>query len=1137
MWMPKSKLFYLLFGATLSGLASHFVLAVPGVDEMRRGFLTPPEEAKPRVWWHWMNGNVSEQGITLDLEWMHRIGIGGAQSFDAAFETPQVVDSRLVFMTPPWREAFFSAAAAADRLGLELAIAGSPGWSESGGPWVTAGDGMKKLVWAETRVNGGSRVSGILMQPPSTVGPFQDVPVDWRFNSYAGRRPSEAVPQFYKDIAILAYRLPDEEQSMAELHPLVTTSAGPMDADILWDGDYTRAVTLPVAPSGQAAWIQVDLGRPRHIYSMSLGLQDFFNGNGFAPHYIGATLEASIDGAEFRPVADAYDTADQTPQGIAPIQETITFEPVLARYYRLVLQAPPAMQMPPALATYFAAVPKEHKVTEFVLHTSPRVNHFEQKAAYFLDSGLSEHATPHVMKNSAIRLDQIVDLTSRLQSNGELDWSPPDGRWAVLRVGYSLLGVTNHPASPEGTGLEVDKLSRNAVKTHMDSYLSRYESILGHRLMGKHGLRAMVNDSYEAGAQNWTDNLPLEFARRRGYDLHRWLPALTGRIVDSAEATDHFLWDFRRTLAELLTENHYGQISASLHARGMIHYGESHELCRAFIGDGMDVKRDDDIPMGAMWVPGFFITQEQGDADLRESASVAHFYGQNRAAAESMTALGIAGVAYSFAPESLKPTADRELADGINLLVIHTSAHQPVVNGSPGVTLGPFGQWFTRNETWAEQATPWVTYLARSSYLLQQGHFVADIAYYYGQDSNITALYAHHLAPVPEGYAFDFASAHALTLLSVRNGDMVTQGGMRYRVLALAPRARSMSLDVLRTIEHLVRTGATVVGEKPHESPSLADNAAEFRVLADAVWGTVPLREHQYGMGRVYSGVSLAEALASINLEPDFKYIKPADGDATVWFVHRRLVDGDLYFVNNREDRTVQIEARFRVAGRAPEIWHADTGVIEPASYRQTGEITAVPLELASHDALFVVFRRLAQGRQRTIPQPVRQTVFNVPGPWEVHFQRERGAPERATFTELKPWDRSSDPGIRYFSGTASYETVVNVPASWIMRGARLELDLGAVKELAEVMVGGHSAGIAWKQPYSVDVTDLLKVGKNSLEIRVTNLWPNRLIGDKQPGDTMQVTRTTFNPYGADSQLFSSGLLGPVTIRRVMSQK
>jgi len=677
--------------------------------------------------------------------------------------------------------------------------------------------------------------------------------------------------------------------------------------------------------------------------------------------------------------------------------------------------------------------------------------------------------------------------------------------------------------------LEVDKLSRAAVKSDMDVYLSRLKSILGTKLFGQHGLHALVNDSYEVGVQNWTDNLPAEFASRRGYDMRLWLPALTGRILGSAEVTDQFLWDFRRTLGELITENHFDQISASLHARGLIHYGESHELGRAFIGDGMDAKRSDDVPMGAMWVGTIPKPQEQYDADLRESASVAHIYGQNVVAAESMSVLGIPGAAFAYAPENLKPTVDREMADGVNRFVVHDSVQQPLVNKGPGVTLGPFGQWFTRNETWAEEAGPWVAYLTRSSYLLQQGRFVADVIYFYGQDSNITALYAKHLPPVPDGYAFDFASADALAQLSVRDGMLVTASGMNYHILALDPRAKVMSLDVLIQIARLVTAGATVVGDKPQATPSLADSATTFQTLAEALWGPDPsIGEHRYGQGRVLSGKSLTDAVTALGLEPDFSYSKP-ETDTTVWFVHRRLRGGDVYFVNNRIDRAERIEARFRINGKAPELWHAETGQVEPASYRIEGDRTVVPLSLEPNDAVFVVFRKHIQQRQRELAAPDRRSLAVVTGPWLVRFQPGRGAPDHAIFDELTSWAANADPGIRYFSGTASYETNMIAPASWFVKGHRLEIDLGVVKNLAEVILNGRSTGVLWKAPFHVDITHLLRPGPNRLVIRATNLWPNRLIGDKQP-NAMAVAFTTYNPYAADSPLLDSGLLGPVSI-------
>jgi hypothetical protein len=1088
-------------------------------DRLRAGFDHPPEEARPRVWWHWMNGNVTQDGIRRDLQWMNRIGVGGAQAFDAALLTPALVEQRLIYMTPDWQQAFRYTAALADRLGLELSIASSPGWSESGGPWVKPDQGMKKLVWSETRIRGGVNFRGKLPDPPHVVGPFQGLPVNWS-NPALGGAPATPVPPLYRDVAVIAYRLPRNDVTPEELHPTVTSSAGAIDSSLLWDGDLIRAVSLPMGDSNKPAWILLDYGSPVTFQSMSFALQDRAALDALVDHSVViAELQCSADGVEYRSVARAYDTTDA--------QQTISFEATKARYFRLVLPAPVSPTLPPMLAALLGTPPTVHRIAEFVLHTVPRTDHFEEKAAFFVNRGIDEVSSSPIDARDLIHRQDVQDLTARLKEDGSIEWTPPAGQWALLRVGYSLIGTTNHPAAKEGTGLEVDKLDRATVKSYMDEYLGTYESFLGPELMGKHGLNAMVNDSWEAGAQNWTEHLPAEFVRRRGYDLRLWLPALTGRIIDSAESTDKFLWDFRRTLGELLTENHYGQIADSLRARGMIHYGESHESGREFIGDGMDVKRDDDIPMSAMWTDGF-MRQAKFDADIRESASVAHIYGQKLVAAESMTTLGLPGEAFAYAPERLKPTADRELLDGLNRFVIHTSVHQPLANQAPGMTLGPFGQWFTRNETWANQAAPWVEYLARSSFLLQQGHPVIDVAYYYGQDSNITALYAEHLPSVPAGYEFDFVNAHALTRLSSQAGFLTTQSGMQYRVLALDPRARVMSLDVLKEIARLVSAGATAVGDKPLSTPSLADNPLEFAELATALWGTGVPGEHRYGEGRVISGGSVEGALASLKVTPDFSYAKSV-ADTSIAFIHRHLPDAEIYFVVNRQDRPESVDAQFRVSGRTPQLWHADTGRVEQTSYRMTDERTVISLHLDPHEAVFVVFEQPTHERNFQGASPQYRPLAAVQGPWRVQFEPGRGAPASQTLTVLRSWSLAALSGVRYFSGTAVYETSIRARKDWLAGDGHVLLDLGIVKNLAEVSVNGRSAGILWKAPFKVDITSLLQPGTNRLSVRITNLWVNRLIGDKQPGAT-PVASTTFNPYSADSPLLDSGLLGPVTI-------
>jgi hypothetical protein len=520
------------------------------------------------------------------------------------------------------------------------------------------------------------------------------------------------------------------------------------------------------------------------------------------------------------------------------------------------------------------------------------------------------------------------------------------------------------------------------------------------------------------------------------------------------------------------------------------------------------------------------------DADIRESASVAHIYGQNLVAAESMTA---SSGAWAWSPATLKPTADKEMAMGLNRFVIHTSVHQPLLDRKPGFSLGPFGQWFTRNETWAEQAQPWISYLARSCYLLQQGHFAADVAYFYGEDSNLTAVYRDHFPDVPSSYNFDYVNADALIhRFSVSGGKLTTPSGMTYRLLALDPRSKQMSLPVLRKIRDLVEAGAVVAGPKPETTPSLSDDEAEFHALADKLWesGTGVTST---GKGKVFGSQKPEDVLQVLEVAPDFEYTKSSP-DSSVLFVHRQLSDGDLYFVDNRNDRSESFDATFRVTGREAELWHADTGTIEPVSYHTTISRTTVPLQLEPWGTVFVVFRKTAKTSSRSLPKQSESTLATVDGSWEVAFQPDRGAPPKITLDKLASWHESSDEGVKYFSGTATYTKTVHAAADWFKPHAHLWIDLGGVKNLAEVSVSGKPLGIVWKTPYRVDATAALKPGDNAIEIKVTNAWTNRIIGDRQPNVTKTYTFTSPKFYKADSPLLPSGLLGPVQIVRVEEQ-
>ncbi len=1123
--MLETLVFLLCWGVSLP--------AQGPADPLKEGFQNPPASARPRVWWHWMNGNIAKEGIRLDLEWMHRIGLGGFQNFDAALATPQVVDKRLAYMTPEWKDAFKYAITLGDRLGMEEAIAASPGWSETGGPWVPPSQGMKKYVWSETFVEGGKPFKGVLAKPPSNTGAFQNIGVQDMIPSPDG---AKAAPRFYGDAAVVAYRRAASDVPMGSLHPKLTASGGAPDAPMLTDGDLQKTTKLPIPKAGENAWIQFEFAEPRTMRAVTI-VTKHLDEITTAISGIGnpeMSLEASDDGQSSRLVA-------KLPEGGAP-QHTVSFSPAEAKFFRVVFQRKPAPPVPSwlsgldvsALGIKLGPPPADYEIAELVLHPGARVNRFEEKAAFTPVPDLYRFATPAVPAADAVSKSDVIDLTSKLRADGTLDWTPPPGNWVVLRFGYSLLGITNHPATAEATGLEVDKLNGGFVKKYMDAYLDSYKDTVGAEYMGKRGIRYVVTDSWEAGAQNWTDDMLAQFKKRRGYDPLPWMPVLAGQVVASAEASDRFLWDFRKTIGDLISDEHYGQVQASLKERGIGHYGESHEGGRAFNADGMEVKKLNDVPMSAMWTQAPGVNKEQYgyNADDRESASVAHIYGQNLAAAESLTA---AAAPWAWSPSTLKPTADQEMLNGINRFVIHESAHQPLVDKAPGLTLGPFGQWFNRNETWAEQAGVWIDYLSRSSYLLQQGRFAADVLYFYGEDSNLTAIFGDKSPDVPAGYGFDYINADALIHeLSVAGGRIRTKSGMEYRLLTLDPYSKHMSLPVLRAIHKMVELGATVAGQKPVDTPSLADDASEFAKLNDELFGD-GTGVHVVGKGKVFAGSNAEAVLKALSVDPDFDHTKPMN-DTRILFVHRKLAGGDIYFLDNRNNRDETVDASFRVTGKAPELWYAESGESEPVSYKIADGRTTVPLHLEPWGTVFVVFRKPTRETSLTLPKVVETRLATVDESWSLSFQTGRGAPAAIQIDKLTSWSDSPEKGVKYFSGTGTYTKTIQAPAKWFKPGAKLWIDLGDVKNLAEVTVNGKPLGIVWHAPYRVDATSALKAGANEVTIKVTNAWVNRLIGDQQPDATTKFTFATVKPYKADSPLLPSGLLGPVRLYSLAAQ-
>ena len=1094
--------------SALTGPAS----AQAATDALERGFANPPDSARPRTWWHWTGGNVTKEGITKDLEWMRRVGIGGAQLADVSFGMGQTVEEKIEFGSPAWLEAVRHAASEAQRLGLELAIFSSAGWSETGGPWVKPEQAMKKLVWSETVVEGPRPFAGKLPQPPSCNGPFQNL-------ATGGRRPSQD-PTWYGDSAVIAFRTPAAEVDMVALNPTVTSSGGDVNTAPLFDEDWNTAAAIPPPTEGAAAWLQIEFDPPFQARAITIG------GSRGIP--VGRVL-AGDDTAHFRTLV-TLPGAQLYRQGRI---RTFTLPETEAKIYRIEMTAAP-LGPGPTMSQEPTEPAEQYPLTEVRLHGGARVHRWEEKAGF---SHLFEYETvptPEVPAETAIRTSEVIDLTSRVASDGSLDWDVPAGRWTILRLGCSLTGAKNRPAPPSGSGYEADKLSPRHMEAYYHGYFDPLAEALG-PLFGK-SLRYVLMDSWEAGRQNWTQEMIGQFQRRRGYDPTPYLAALTGRIVGSAETSDRFLWDFRRTLADMWADYHYGVMADLLQEQGVGIYAEAAGVSLEIPEDTLLNKSKVAIPMGEFWVgkmhPPLMYYQ-----DVRGAASASHVYGKTLVAAEAFT-----GGGYE-APYTLKTVSDYWFAQGLNRIVFHTSAHQPL-DTKPGNTM--VGTHIHRNITWAEQAGPFMTYLARQSFLLQQGLSVADLAYLLNEGAPSTMpIWGTGLTPKPpEGYDFDYINADVLlNRLSVGpDGRLILPDGMSYRVLVL-PQTDKMRPELLRKICDLVQGGAIVVGIKPVRSPSLAgfpDADAQVQALAAELWGDldgVSRTIRHCGKGRVVWGLPLEDVLASLEVPKDVEFGKGLDTDI-VW-THRQTPDADIYYIANHTDTAQEVQARFRVGGREAELWRPDTGRIEPASYRIVDDRTTVPLYLSPRQSVFIVFRRAASSPARTLPQQAGTTLTTVNGPWDVTFPPNLGAPEQIQLANLESWTAHADQGVKYFSGTATYAKMLPASQDWFQSGTRLVLDLGAVHDIAAVSVNGTLLATPWKPPYQVDVTDALKPGENHLQIEVTNQWTNRQIGDRPlPPDKKVLAAFGFGRIGGDRnpEPPPSGLLGPVTVISTVSQ-
>jgi hypothetical protein len=1144
---------------TLTTILAAFALTAQiRADDLLKSFTAPPDSARPQTWWHWVDGNVTREGITADLEAMARVGIGGAHIFEAGCRVPS---GPVEYASPEWRALVKYAAQEASRLGIELAIHNCAGWSSSGGPWITPELSMQKLVWSETFLQGPKQIAVALPQPPAVAG-------------------------FYRDITVLAFPSPEGENiAMAETAPTLSASTGATADKLrdLTDGDPQTSLVMAGPSVKLPQWVQLEF--PQKYLARSLALT-FANSMGTEYSRFSGEVQVSDDGQNFRTV--------RTFSGLPP-EMVVSLDAIASRWFRIVFTS----FKPPPWARE-AHLP----LATVSLLPAYRLEGIQTKAAFARPNDSLTGDFPSVPGSVVAQRSQMQDLTSKMDREGKLRWEMPAGKWTVLRLGHTTTGKQNHPAPAAGTGLECDKLSKAAMDAHFNGMLAKVIAAVG-PLAGKTFNKVLI-DSWEVGSQNWTPKFREDFLQRRGYDPLLLLPVVTGRVVDGSEVTERFLWDFRQTIAELLADNYAGHLRDRAHQHGMRLLAEAYGNGPF---NGLTYAGRVDEPMSEFWSFRFGDGKKGfGHGSWNPMATAAHVYGQKVIGAEAFS--GTDAEKWLGHPGYLKDLGDSFFCEGINRFVFHRFAMQPWTNPdrAPGMSMGPWGLHYERTQTWWEQSKAWHQYLTRCQSLLQQGLFVADIVSLQPEG----ALDIPPLANIRDGYRFDVCPAEVvLTRMSVKDGRITLPDGMSYRMLVL-PAVKTMTPPLLRKLKQLVAAGATVIGPRPEKSPSLAGFPqcdAEVKQLASELWGDCDgkaVKEHAFGLGRVICGRTPMEVLEMAGVKPDFSAVPVG-----LRFIHRTIGDAEVYFVANRSRHAVEAVCSFRVTGKQPELWQPETGRTEDAAVFETKDgITRLPLRLEAAGSTFVVFRKPAaadhivsaqftaagpvtpsaalpayeltvstagqpvfcawqpgsialktltgttlQAEVRDVPKPVE-----LSGAWEVSFDPKWGGPAApVTFEQLEDWRKRPEKGIHYYSGTAIYRktfpSVIRNPQSKIF------LDLGQVAVIAEVKLNGKNLGTLWKPPFRVDITDAVKAGDNALEIKVVNLWANRQIGDAQlpedsrrkphgrilswppwltegkPSPTGRFTFTSQRLWNKGDALVESGLLGPVQVQTAVKVK
>ena len=1034
-----------------------------------QAFVTPDRVYYPETWFHYIGGNVSHEGITADLEAIASAGISGVQLFHGQFggQWPATTDD-IQCMSENWEQAVKHTADEARRLGLRFTMQNCPGWAMSGGPWNKPENAMRTLVDSRLDVKG-KEIKATLPQPPSKE--------EWRD---------------YREIAVIAFPTPEGDTGKPiELKKLNHNGKYGWEKVIMGDQYGTD---IPKAEAGNPNWVELMFKKPTTIRSVEIpSIQQINHSMSFEPN-IHLNAYAMMADGSLKQIVNA-DFPQSTWQESIPLTFACP-EVGEAIGCRLEFQNKYNMHM-----------------RKIQIWSAAHKNSWESEAGWGLRS--FERSGDDVMQNplAYIASDKIQDISQYMTPDGKLTWTTPeDTHWTILRIGHVNEGKKNAPAPPAGTGWECDKLSTEGPESHFAGYIGR----LTNGVLQGGMLNGMLLDSWECETQMWTMKMENEFIERKNYALRNWLPALLGYVIDNPETTSRFLLDWRSVIGDLYANKFYRRMAELGREQGLTVVYET-AAGDVFPADIMEYFKYADIPMCEFWHP--FSTGYVGSLNfkpIKPTASAARLYGKPRVAAESFTSFDLN---WDEHLEMMKEYADYHFIEGVTHNVFHTYTHNPQIGFlPPGSSMGSaIGTPFLRGQTWWPYVGELTTYLARCSYLLERGRPVSDVLWYLGDE--ISHKPDQHY-PFPAGYKYDYCNPDVLlNRLSVKDGLIMTPEGLSYRFLWI-PENKRMLPETLEHLYKLIEQGATVVANAPKSIATLVngkEGQQRFDNAVKAIWGNASEgASTNIGKGRLLSGVSIEKAIQMLGIKQDVR------GD--VRWLHRRIKGADWYFITPEKSVSFKGKVQFLAEGAA-EIWNPVTGEIKPLNVERQGEYAVAEFDMPKGGSCFVVFNQnKKQEKVKEVQYNGTQTLDNK---WLVQFPEGWGAPAEMELTTLTPWCNLpvSEEG-KAFSGSATYSTTFQLADNY----KHLLLDLGKVDMIAEVTLNGQKLRNLWCHPYTLDITDYVKAGENTLQIKVTSTWFNRLVFDASQPEADRKTWTISGPK-AGSALKECGLMGPVTLK------